>query len=132
MDDLSTRISIVVKESGLTKTDFGKKVNLSQPTITKLMNGTQNPSERTLIDIADKFQVNEDWLRTGEGNMTRDEDQDNAMMQWVGSVLSEEPTSIRRRFLYLLKHMTPEDWERAEQYAHFLLGDPINPTDTQK
>ena len=69
MDDLSTRISIVVKESGLTKTDFGKKVNLSQPTITKLMNGTQNPSERTLIDISDKFQVNEDWLRTGEGPM---------------------------------------------------------------
>lgn len=110
MDDLSTRISIVVKESGLTKTDFGKKVNLSQPTITKLMNGTQNPSERTLIDIADKFQVNEDWLRTGEGPMRIQTTRQEELSQFFGQLLHEDIPD-RREIILALSRMSPEWWK---------------------
>lgn len=110
MDDLSTRISIVVKESGLTKTDFGKKVNLSQPTITKLMNGTQNPSERTLIDIADKFQVNEDWLRTGEGPMRIQTTRQEELSQFFGQLLHEDIPD-RREIILSLSRMSPEWWK---------------------
>lgn len=110
MDDLSTRISIVVKESGLTKTDFGKKVNLSQPTITKLMNGTQNPSERTLIDIADKFQVNEDWLRTGEGTMRIQTTRQEELSQFFGQLLHEDIPD-RREIILALSKMSPEWWK---------------------
>lgn len=110
MDDLSTRISIVVKESGLTKTDFGKKVNLSQPTITKLMNGTQNPSERTLIDIADKFQVNEDWLRTGEGPMRIQTTRQEELSQFFGQLLHEDIPD-RREIILALSKMSPEWWK---------------------
>lgn len=110
MDDLSTRISIVVKESGLTKTDFGKKVNLSQPTITKLMNGTQNPSERTLIDIADKFQVNEDWLRTGEGPMRIQTTRQEELSQFFGQLLHDDIPD-RREIILSLSRMSPEWWK---------------------
>lgn len=129
---MKDRIKTVRKHYHLNQTEFGARLGVKQTTVAGWETGMNIPSNSSVVAICREFCIDEHWLRTGEGNMTREEDQDNAMMQWVGSVLSEEPTSIRRRFLYLLKHMTPEDWERAEQYAHFLLGDPINPTDAQE
>ena len=110
MDDLSTRISIVVKESGLTKTDFGKKVNLSQPTITKLMNGTQNPSGRTLIDISDKFGIREEWLRTGEGPMRIQTTRQEELSQFFSQILHEDIPD-RREIILALSRMSPEWWK---------------------
>ena len=129
---MNDRIKIVRKHYHLNHTEFGARLGVKQTTVAGWENSSRSLSDPVISLICREVCIDEHWLRTGEGNMTREEDQDNAMMQWVGSVLSEEPTSIRRRFLYLLKHMTPEDWERAEQYAHFLLGDPINPTDPQE
>lgn len=129
---MNDRIKIVRKHYHLNQTEFGARLGVKQTTVAGWENSSRSLSDPIISLICREFCIDEHWLRTGEGNMTREEDQDNAMMQWVGSVLSEEPTSIRRRFLYLMKHMTPADWARAEQYAHFLLGDPINPTDTQE
>ena len=120
---MNDRIKIVRKHYHLNQTEFGARLGVKQTTVAGWENSSRSLSDPIIYLICREFCIDEHWLRTGEGNMTSEEDQDNAMMQWVGSVLSEEPTSIRRRFLYLLKHMTPEDWDRAEQYAHFLLGD---------
>ena len=110
MDDLSTRISMVVEESGLTKTDFGKKINLSQPTISKLVNGTQNPSDRTLIDISDKFGIREEWLRTGEGQMRIQTTRQEEMSQFFGQLLHDDIPD-RREIILALSKMSPEWWK---------------------
>ena len=65
---MKDRIKRVVEESGLTKTAFAKKINVSQGLVSQMCNGTTNPSERTLSDICEKFGVDPVWLRTGEGD----------------------------------------------------------------
>lgn len=65
--ELFDRISYVIEESGLTKTEFAKRINISQPHLSKISAGISNPSDRTITDICREFGVSEKWLRTGDG-----------------------------------------------------------------
>ena len=66
---MHTRISEVVKQSGLTKTDFAKKLGLSQPFVSRICTGDAIPSDRTITDICRVFGVREKWLREGDEPM---------------------------------------------------------------
>ncbi|WP_305178392.1 helix-turn-helix domain-containing protein [Faecalibaculum rodentium] len=63
------RIALVRKESGLSKTDFGKKLGIGVSSVTRLETGENNPSERTLKLICSEFRVNFEWLTEGTGEM---------------------------------------------------------------
>lgn len=67
MSSISERISWCIKDSGLTKTAFADKLNVSQSFISRLASGEKCPSDRTISDICEKFHISEVWLRTGEG-----------------------------------------------------------------
>lgn len=69
MQEMKDRIISIRKESGLTQEEFGKELNLSQNYVWMLESGKRAPSARTIIDLCKKFQISEEWLRTGEGKM---------------------------------------------------------------
>lgn len=69
MQEMKDRIVSARKESGLTQEEFGKELNLSQNYVWMLESGKRAPSARTIIDLCKKFQISEEWLRTGEGEM---------------------------------------------------------------
>ena len=114
METISDRISKVVEESGLTKTAFGEMINLTPSSISKLMNGTQNPSDRTLIDIADKFNVREDWLRTGEGPMRMERTREEELQAFFANVLKDNVPN-RKEIILALSKMPAEWWEATSR-----------------
>ena len=114
METISDRISKVVEESGLTKTAFGEKINLTPSSISKLMNGTQNPSDRTLIDIADKFNVREDWLRTGDGPMRMERTREEELQAFFANVLKDNVPN-RKEIILALSKMPAEWWEATSR-----------------
>ena len=69
MESINDRIAKCIDASGLTKSAFAEKINIGQPFISQLYNGKKKPSDRTISDICREFNVNEVWLRTGEGEM---------------------------------------------------------------
>lgn len=69
MNEINDRISAIVSATGLTKTAFAKQLNVTQQYISNLCLGKKTPSDRTITDICREFNVNEAWLRTGEGEM---------------------------------------------------------------
>lgn len=48
---------------------MGDKIKLSQTHISSLENGARDATDRIISDICREFNVNEQWLRTGEGEM---------------------------------------------------------------
>ena len=69
MDTINERIAHCITVTGLTKTAFAKKINLSQPHISKIALGYTPPTDRTISDICREFHISETWLRTGDGEM---------------------------------------------------------------
>lgn len=55
----------------LNQVEFGSKLNISQSSITAFEKGTRPLTERVIADICREFNVNEDWLRNGNGPMFR-------------------------------------------------------------
>lgn len=53
----------------LNQEEFGKRVELSKPSISALENGTREITDRTVKLICSEFNVNEQWFRTGQGEM---------------------------------------------------------------
>lgn len=66
---IGKRIKEVRKSEGLTQTEFGEKIGVKGNTITGYENGTRNPSDSIINYICLLFDVNQTWLRTGEGEM---------------------------------------------------------------
>lgn len=64
---MNDRISLVVEISGLTKTAFGRRINVSQSLISQICSGAAKPSDRTISDICREFGVDRTWLETGVG-----------------------------------------------------------------
>lgn len=64
---MHTRIKELRKILKLTQPEFAQKLNLSGNFIFLIEKGERKPSDRTIADICRIFNVNENWLRTGEG-----------------------------------------------------------------
>lgn len=91
MSTIGDRILEVVLYTGLNKTQFGKKINLSQSMISKLCAGLATPSDRTISDICRVFTINEKWLRTGDGDMVNQQARNELIDNLISIMLSNPP-----------------------------------------
>lgn len=65
---MKDRIKKIRLDAGLNQSDFAKALSISRSAVCKMESGENNPSEQTLKLIQQGFSVNDEWLRTGEGN----------------------------------------------------------------
>ena len=105
-----TRINEIVKQSKLTKTDFAKKLGISQPYLSQICAGQKIPSDRTIADICREFGCDEVWLRTGEGEPFRQETRQEAIMRFAVQTVKGSD-EFRKAFVAMMAKLDPEDWQ---------------------
>ena len=54
---------------GLTQAEFGERLGVKDVAISKIEKGYNNLTDQMLLSICRAYNVNETWLRTGEGEM---------------------------------------------------------------
>lgn len=77
---IGNRIKEFRKVNNLTQAEFAEKIGLKQAVIGMYENGTRNIIDRNISLISEKFNINETWLRTGEGEMLN-ESKDSTISQ---------------------------------------------------
>lgn len=122
MEQLNERISALISALGLKKTAFADKLNVSQAFVSQLCSGVKQPSDRTIADICREFNVNEHWLRTGEGEMFIKLSRGEEISAFMGDILSGEP-DFRARLITALSRLTPEQWKQLEGIADTLIAE---------
>ena len=68
---LGERVKEVRKAQDMTLEEFGKRLSVTKVTMSNIERGNRSLTERMLKDICREFNINEKWLKTGEGDMTR-------------------------------------------------------------
>ncbi len=63
---LGERIKQVRKTLGLTQREFGERIGMKQNSVAQVEMG-RNTSEQTILTICREFDVDEEWLRNGNG-----------------------------------------------------------------
>lgn len=110
------RISIVIQKSGLNKTKFAERLNISQAFLSQMCSGIRTPSDRTIADICREFRINEKWLRTGEGEMEIADTQRDKLQNFFADVLATAPDE-RSAFVAALDDLPPEFWPLVAELA---------------
>ena len=87
---MNERIKELRKTLGLTLEKFGERVGVKKSALSLVENGKNNVSEQLFFSICREFNVNDDWLRNGEGEMFNQSDEDEELAAIVGRVLSGE------------------------------------------
>ena len=114
---MHTRISEIVRHSGLTKTEFAKRLGLSQPFVSRICTGDSVPSDRTITDICREFGCNEVWLRTGEGEPFKERTLEETIMRFAVQT-NKGSDEFRKAFVAMLANLSDEGWNGLhEQYT---------------
>lgn len=84
----------------LSQADLGAKLFLSQNQVSLIEKGKRNLTERSINAICQEFDVNEHWLRTGEGEMfidlTKDLDASDDIKNMIKKILALDPKDQER------------------------------------
>lgn len=95
MKEMMDRIKELRKTLRLSQSEFAKALKLTRNSITMIETGKRGISDRTISDICREFEVNEEWLRNGTGEMFADKSNDiYYLIGKYGDGLSEKQKEI--------------------------------------
>lgn len=116
-NNIGDRISQIIKTLNIKQVDFAEAIKVNQSYISQLVVGKRVPSDRTISYICNEFDVNEEWLRTGEGSMFIERTKDEELSYLIGKLLSEEEDSFKKRLIAALLKLDESEWATVEKIA---------------
>ncbi len=118
---LNTRLKAIRKSVLLSQEEFGKKLGITGAAISKIESGNRNVTEQMTLAIIREFDVNEQWLRTGEGEMFLIKTRDEEIASFIGTLLKKEDDTFKKRLISALSKLEEPDWEVLEKMCNLML-----------
>lgn len=122
---MNERIKEVRSALGLSAEKFGAKIGVTRSAISKMELGVCNVSEQSIISICREFNVNEEWLRYGSGDMFNTLSQDEELAYIVGQALPHADNFVKDTFIALgrlSQEFTADDWQVVKKFVDALAG----------
>ena len=114
---MKNRIKQIRKHYNINQEDFGKRIGAKQSTVTAYECGNRVPMDVTITSICREFGVNEEWLRTGKGEMFLPKSRGQEIGEIVKAAAQHDPETAARFFSSLLEEMS--DAEIVVMYEIF-------------
>ena len=94
--------------------EFAKELELSRNYISLVENGQRNLSSQSIKLLCSIHNVNEEWLRTGKGEMFQPITKNDEISKLFGEVLKENNDDFKRRLISSLAKLDDVGWEKLE------------------
>lgn len=109
---LNERIKAIRKHDSisLSQEAFGNRIGLTKTAISKIEKGASNMSEQTILSICREFNVSENWLRTGAGDMFNPMSEDEELDLYIGRI-SGSDDNFKKNLLKALCKLTEDEWD---------------------
>lgn len=114
---MSERLKKLRKALDLTQQEFADRLGIKRNTVAQYEIGRNEPIDAVIISICREFDVNEEWLRTGKGDMFLPLDRNADIARLTKLLLNEESDSFKNRFISMLANLSVEEWEFMERKA---------------
>lgn len=119
---MNERIKQLRKAIGLTQQAFADRLGVKQNTVATYEMGRSGLSDVTITAIVREFDVNEHWLRTGEGEMFLPKSSDEELADFFGQVLADKPEAFRRRLAVALSKLSEKQWAEIADIVDSLVA----------
>lgn len=111
------RVRELRKALQLTLEKFGKPLGVGKTAISKIENGENNLTDQMILAICREYNVDENWLRTGEGEMFKKLNRQQELAQLTATLFKEEEDSFKSRLIMALAQLNEEEWELLEEIS---------------
>ena len=121
---MNERIKALRKRLGLTEQAFADRLKIARGNIGAYEVGKNAPSDAVISLICKEFNVNEIWLRTGEGgddNMFTKVNEEDRFSINLGK-LSRTENQMARNMLNAIAEADPEKLKHIEEFMKACLG----------
>lgn len=112
---MKDRIKKLRKELDLTQQEFADRIGIKRNSYANYETGRNTPIDAILISICREFNVNEEWLRTGQGEMFIEISRDEQIATFIGELQMNVDDSFKKRFISMLASLEESDWEVLEK-----------------
>lgn len=114
------RLKELRKELGLTQEKFAKRLRMKRNSIANYETGRNEPIDAVIALICREFNVNETWLRTGEGEKFNTLTRNQIITDFLGDLIKEDST-FKKRLIEALAKMSESGWIELEKLANELI-----------
>jgi transcriptional regulator with XRE-family HTH domain len=108
---LQERIKMLRKHFGLTQQEFANRLRIKRGGVANYEIGRNEPADSVVALICEKFNVNEEWLRTGKGQMILETTRTKKIADFMADVMKDTEDSVRLTIVSALADLDVEDWE---------------------
>jgi transcriptional regulator with XRE-family HTH domain len=114
---IGERIKMVRKNAGLSQTAFAERLGATRGVITNLEGEKTELNEPFMRLICKEFNVSEEWLRTGEGEMMQKLTRNQEIAEFLGRIMKDPDDAPRKRFISIISKLDVEEWKLLDEIA---------------
>lgn len=96
---------------------FADFLGISQSNLASYETGRRVPSDAVIQLMCQKCNVNEEWLRTGTGEMSKKRTRNQELLAFANDVMEDVDESFKKRFILALSKLNESDWETLKKIA---------------
>nr|DAL82649.1 MAG TPA: helix-turn-helix domain protein [Caudoviricetes sp.] len=106
--------------NGKTQETFANYLEISKENISSYESGRRNPSDAFIKLVCEKCNVNEDWLRTGNGEMFMPETKDEQISKMLADVMKSEDGNFKKKLISALAQLDKDGWDKLEDFVDMI------------
>ena len=106
--------------NGKTQETFANYLEISKENISSYESGRRNPSDAFIKLVCEKCNVNEDWLRTGNGEMFMPETKDEQISKMLANVMKSEDGNFKKKLISALAQLDKDGWDKLEEFVDMI------------
>lgn len=118
---MNERLRELRKSMNLTQQEFADKIGITRNTLASYETGKSNPGDAAVSLICSKLNVNETWLRNGEGEMFRRRTDNEVLTEFAADLVFEADDSFKKAIITAFAKMDDETWDHFEKWARKFL-----------
>ena len=119
---MKERMRELRKSLGFTQQEFADKLNIQRGSIAGYEVGRISPGNSTIALICREFNVSENWLRNGEGDMFIPITRDEEIASFIGGVQADIEDTFKKRLIAVLAKLDEKEWDLLEKMAEDIVN----------
>lgn len=105
---------------GISQSEFAESIGIKRNSVSLIETGKRNPSERTISDICEVFNVNIEWLKTGLGDIFRKNASNNHFAYFISQIGISDNENIKNS-IYKYSKLSDKNKKIADKIIDLLL-----------
>lgn len=119
---MKERLKELRKALGLTQQEFADRLHIKRTNIGNYEVGVSLPTDSVIALICREFNVSEEWLRNGTGEMFIPMTRDEEIATFIGGIQADVDDTFKKRLISVLAKLDEEEWNLLEKIAEDIVN----------